>query len=547
MVLATICYLALPSLGLHAFVPLVAPRPVVRWPLAPPEPVVEQATQRPAASGAYVQPLRPLPALPQGFRAPDVTLRLDSVSQAAPSLFAPASSAYRSTLLGTCAVALAAILLRRVLARRSYAARLRAWASFVQEKAKSLVYTAFAIAATLVMLLGSPVGALSTSEAPRPTSVQLQLPANRKLPRPLSNFIRRPQQAPQQKMIKYSAKNYIFSDDLTSMSRLEREFDDLLWHSLANRRLHRARTIANLGEGVLLVGALRGGLVAYERWQKEEERKDIEEELERTGMYVSVDASSVVEFTDAKTGEKKMADGTKGPAVIPGSIVIHYELPSADAKLAKAVREKVEASEFAPTMLEELQYKFQDLGELGEERAQLQGLQSLVFPKIPAVQAPAMEAGVIAGRVFLSDLGSDATESVVQGFGNSGTRNMTQAAFRGPLAVALGVEEEQVTITNIVRNRDPLFGDGSKLASGPVRQFLNNRAPSFLRWVESTSAAEDNDFWEAAVTQTIYRDTGAKNSKTDGKTGDDKPPSSDGPGDSPGDSPGDDPDGEVAV
>jgi len=74
-----------------------------------------------------------------------------------------------------------------------------------------------------------------------------------------------------------------------------------------------------------------------------------------------------------------------------------------------------------------------------------------------------LEAGVVAGRVFLTDLGEDASEAVVQGFGNSGTRSMIQEAFRGPLAAALGVEEEQVMITNLVRNRDPNFGDGETI------------------------------------------------------------------------------------
>jgi len=215
--------------------------------------------------------------------------------------------------------------------------------------------------------------------------------------------------------------------------------------------------------------------------------------------------------------------------------VIHYELPSGNAKLEKDLQTKVEGPEFAPMMLEELQYKFQALGDV--ERDHMQGFMSLVFPKIPAVQAPKLEAGVVAGRVFLTDLGEDASEAVVQGFGNSGTRSMIQEAFRGPLAAALGVEEEQVMITNLVRNRDPNFGDGGRLADGAVRQFLSNRAPSVLRWVESTSAAEDDDFWESAVTQTIYRDTGAKNSKNGGNTDGDMPPNTDSPGDSPGDSP----------
>jgi hypothetical protein len=487
--------------------------------------VVEQANQRPAASGAYLPPLRPIPA-PQGLRVPqDPTLRLP-VSQAA-TLLSPASDVYRYMMIGTCVVA--AFLVRRILAQKWFATRLRVWASYVKEKAKSLVYTTFAAAAAAIMLTASPAGALSTSEAPLPTSVQIQRPANRKFPR-VSNIIRRKAPAPSQKMIKYHSNNYIFSDDLTSVSRLEREFDDLVWYSLANRRLHRAQTVANLGEGALLVAGVRGGLLAYERWVKEEERKDVEEELERTGMYVSVDASSTVEFTDAATGKKKKAESKLTKAAIPGSIVIHYELPGS-AKLEKALRSKVEGPEFASTMLEELQYKFQELGEV--ERDHMQAFMSVVFPKIPAVQAPKMEAGVIAGRVFLTDVGSEATEAVVTGFGNTGTRSMIQDAFRHPLAAALGVEDDQVMITNIVRNRDELFGDGGKLADGPVRQFLSTRVPSVLRWVESTSAAEDDDFWENAVTQTIYRDTGAKDSKTADEPGGDTPPNTDSPGDSP--------------
>jgi hypothetical protein len=554
MVLNTIFFLALPSLAFHAFAPLVPPRPVVRYPVGLPEmglpdAAAEQSTQRPAAFGPahlpprplpveYLQAFRPPPAFPQASRvSQDITLRMPvaQAAQAAPSLFSPATNAYRLTLIGTGVVL--AFLVRRILARTTAATRLQIWWSYVREKAKSLVYTTIAIACTVVMLLGSPAGALSTSEAPMQTATtsSLQIAARnniRKMPSALSNFVRRPAAAPQQKMIKYSAKNYIFSDDLTRMSRLEREFDDILWHSLANKTANRVKLVANLGEAALLVGAVRGGLVAYERWQKEEERKDIQEELERTGMYVSVDASSVVEFTDAKTGKKSKAGSSKKQPVIPGSIVIHYELPSGNGKLEKDIRNKVEGEDFALTMLDQLQYKFQELGEIDREDMQaFSG--SLLFPKIPAIQAPKLEAGVLEGRVFLSDLGPDATEAVVQAFANSGTRSMIQNVFRGPLAMALGVEEEQVMIANLVRNRDPLFGDGGKLADGPVRQLLSKRASGLLRWIESTSAAEDQDFWESAVTQTIYRDTGTKSSKTDDNADGDKPGSADGPNDSP--------------
>jgi len=533
MVRATICCLALPTLGLHAFVPLVPPRPVVRGPaVAPPVAVVDQAAQRPAAPGAYLQPFRPFPAPPQGSRiSPDLAMRLPAVPLAAPPVLPTALYVYRYMMAGGMCV-IAAFLFRRLLAQRSSSARLRAWARTLKEKVKSLVYTTFAVAATVLMLSGGPALALSTSEAPpvAQAAVQRVLPAAKKFPRTLTAFMQRPQ-AQQQKMLKYSAKNYIFSDSLTSMSRLEREFDDIFWYTLANRRQHRTQTLVNLGEGALTVAAARAGLLAWERWNKEKERKDIEEEIEQTGRYISPDASDITESVNATTGKKsKLVSNTK--AAIPGSFVLHYEIPSGNATLANDLLKKVEEADFANFLLEKLSYQLQDLTNV--DRAWMQdkdgnsNFAGTLFPKIPAVQAPRLEGGAITGRVFFAEFGSpdptgkekldvSATTSVLKGFSNLGSRSQIVDTFRAPLALALGVETEQVQITNIVANRDPLYGAGSKLEDGAVRGFLSKTAPSVLRWVESQSAATDDEFWDRAMTQSIYKDTGPP--KKEGKDG----------------------------
>lgn len=515
MVLATICYLALPSLGFHAFVPLAPPRPVARWPAVPlaTAPAV-QAALRPAAPGAFLPPLRPRAAVPQALRVPqDVTLRLP-VSQAAPLFFSPASYVYGCMMLGACA--LAVLLVRRALAGRS-TARWRLLASSVREKAKSLIYTFVALAATSIMLFASPAGALSTSEAPAPAAVQRLAPV-KKFPSPLTGLIKRPE-ASQQKKIKYSHKGYIFSDDLTRLSRLDREFDDIVWHSLINRRQNQVKTLVNLGEGVALVAGVGTAGLAWERYNKEQERKDIEEELELTGRYVSPDASNVKVFMDAKTGKVRENTAARRQAV-PESIVVNYEIRSRSAKLEQTLRNKVEGPEFSRAMVDQLQYLFQEFAESKRDDMK-EDFETLVTPNIPAAQAPMKQlGGVIEGRVFITELGSDVTNAVLKYYGNTATRPTVIEGFQKAVADALGVEEE-VTITNIVRNQDPLFGEGGKLADGKVRQLLSRRASWLLKWIESMSTAEDESFWDTAVTQSIYKDPGQKKAKTDGSTGGD--------------------------
>jgi hypothetical protein len=222
---------------------------------------------------------------------------------------------------------------------------------------------------------------------------------------------------------------------------------------------------------------------------------------------------------DAKTGKVRENTAARRQAV-PESIVVNYEIRSRSAKLEQTLRNKVEGPEFSRAMVDQLQYLFQEFAESKRDDMK-EDFETLVTPNIPAAQAPMKQlGGVIEGRVFITELGSDVTNAVLKYYGNTSTRPTVIEVFQKAVADALGVEEE-VTITNLVRNQDPLFGEGGKLADGKVRQFLSRRASWLLKWVESMSTAEDESFWDTAVTQSIYKDPGQKKAKTDGSTGGD--------------------------
>jgi hypothetical protein len=554
MVRAAIACLALPSL-LHAFVPFVPQRPVLlRGPLAPgPAAALSPATQRPAAPGAYLQPLRPFPASPlSGWRvSQDATMRLP-VPLTAPAAITPALFVYRYLMMGGMCM-IAAFVIRRILKRPS-AVRLRAWASTVGEMVKKLVYTIFATVATSVMTMtllwsvaSGPAVALTTREAPvQQTRVHRRVDTGKEMQRRLDERLgsarvdeeeeKRVQvkKQPQQKMIKYSAKNYIFSDSLTSIPPLEREFDDILWQSLGNRQAVQRKILTNVGGGLILVGVGKAGLESFDRLQKRQDRKDIEEELKNTGRYVSVDASNVTEFTNAVTGKtRKLKKTNMKNQPIKGSLVIHYEIPKANGGLARDIRKKVEDKKFATKYIDTLQATFRGVegknrtkkSEAGKEDELtsmkiLEGLEGDLSMEIPTVQAPTKQGGVIKGRVYFTEFKKKAMDTIMGGYGNAGSRETIKEAFGGALSEVFGIEDRakgKVIIMNIVQNRDPEFGEGGRMKNRAVRQLLSNAAPWFLRWIESTDAAGDDGFWETDVMQSVYEDKKISQKKEDDK------------------------------
>jgi hypothetical protein len=418
---------------------------------------------------------------------------------------------------------------------------------------KKLVYTIFATVATSVMTMtllwsvaSGPAVALTTREAPvQQTRVHRIVDTGKEMQRRLDERLgsaradeeEKPVQVkkqPQQKMIKYSAKNYIFSDSLTSISPLEREFDDVLWHSLGNRQAIQRKIFASVGGGLVLVGVGKAGLEGFDRFQKRQDRKDIEEELKNTGRYVSVDASNVTEFTNAVTGKtRKLKKTNMKNQPIKGSLVIHYEIPKANGGLARDIRKKVEDKKFATKYIDTLQATFRGVegknrtkkSEAGKEDELtsmkiLEGLEGDLSMEIPTVQAPTKQGGVIKGRVYFTEFKKKAMDTIMGGYGNAGSRETIKEAFGGALSEVFGIEDRakgKVIIMNIVQNRDPEFGEGGRMKNRAVRQFFSNAAPWFLRWFESTDAAGDDGFWQTDVMQSVYEDKKTSKKKEDDK------------------------------
>lgn len=131
---------------------------------------------------------------------------------------------------------------------------------------------------------------------------------------------------------KYTERSFIFSDALTAKSALEDELEQLD-EDANDRKLQKTASTFALwgGAGAMVYGTIQG-LQGIERWMKRQEEKDIEDEMELTGQYVSVDAGDVESVIDPKTGKNitiakrdkpkpkdgdLLADGTNATSAAP--------------------------------------------------------------------------------------------------------------------------------------------------------------------------------------------------------------------------------------
>jgi len=102
---------------------------------------------------------------------------------------------------------------------------------------------------------------------------------------------------------KYTERSFLFSEELTAKTPLEDELEQL---DEVKSEKGFAKTI---GTAVTYGTALGGvyltvrGMSNVERWMKQQELRDIEEERELTGQYISVDASDVDTSIDPTTGK----------------------------------------------------------------------------------------------------------------------------------------------------------------------------------------------------------------------------------------------------
>jgi len=99
-------------------------------------------------------------------------------------------------------------------------------------------------------------------------------------------------------------ESFLFNDKTTIKSEVESEIDDL------EDDEYRYSVWKNTQVGVTVGGSALGiwfcykGLNKWENWMKEQEQKDIDEEIEMTGTYINPGANNVETSIDPKTGKK---------------------------------------------------------------------------------------------------------------------------------------------------------------------------------------------------------------------------------------------------
>lgn len=102
---------------------------------------------------------------------------------------------------------------------------------------------------------------------------------------------------------RYTDRKFIFSEELVRKTELDEELDEL-------DEIKTDKAFEKTLSTVSLYGTVAGGLYAgtkglqaIERAMKKQELRDIEEERELTGEYVSIDAGDVKSVIDPKTGK----------------------------------------------------------------------------------------------------------------------------------------------------------------------------------------------------------------------------------------------------
>lgn len=99
-------------------------------------------------------------------------------------------------------------------------------------------------------------------------------------------------------------ENFLFSKNTTQKTNIESEIeeiedDEFRYQSWKNTQIG----LAIGGSGIGMWFAYKG-LNAWEKWMKDQEQKDIEEEIEMTGTYINPGAGNVDASIDPVTGKK---------------------------------------------------------------------------------------------------------------------------------------------------------------------------------------------------------------------------------------------------
>jgi len=150
----------------------------------------------------------------------------------------------------------------------------------------------------------------TVGDARSPLTAFIGIPRNKKLLPPVfeqapppGSVIDLDKIVPKKMARRFTDRDFIFSESLTEKSDLEEELEDLETYKEQSKGSRALQTVATTGGALSLVYLSVKGLSNVERWIKMQELRDIQEEMDLTGTYISVDASDVDSAIDPTTGK----------------------------------------------------------------------------------------------------------------------------------------------------------------------------------------------------------------------------------------------------
>merc|ERR1711998_125749 len=99
-------------------------------------------------------------------------------------------------------------------------------------------------------------------------------------------------------------EKFLFSPSTTSITEVEKEIEEIEDDEYRYSSWRNTQVLLALGGSALGMWFAFKGLTALEKWMKEQEQKDIEEEIQMTGTYINPGAEKVEASIDPKTGKR---------------------------------------------------------------------------------------------------------------------------------------------------------------------------------------------------------------------------------------------------
>jgi hypothetical protein len=99
-------------------------------------------------------------------------------------------------------------------------------------------------------------------------------------------------------------EKFLFSNRTTQNTEIESEIEEIEDDEFRYSAWKNSQVGLTVGGSALSIWFAYKGLNVWEKWMKEQEQKDIEEEIEMTGTYINPGAGNVESSIDPITGKK---------------------------------------------------------------------------------------------------------------------------------------------------------------------------------------------------------------------------------------------------